>query len=297
MRKAREKARTKRSLLTAAALAATLCVAASAASCNTTPPPAASLPAGLADIDSYMIGAMGSFHVPGLALGIVKDGKVVFAKGYGVRDLATKAPVDERTIFPIGSATKGMSAAVLAVLVDKGLIEWDRPVKDYLPEFRLSDPASTEKVTIRDLIGMRSGLPEQVSTMAWFPFGNDYEEIASMSGIFPLAAAPGKAYAYDNMTHYIAARVAEKVTGKPYARLVDEYLFKPMGMSSSSAFRTDFGTNPAIATGYDIVDAKPVPLPPAFMEWAQRIGPAGSITSSLSDMLKYLRVLFSEPTP
>jgi CubicO group peptidase (beta-lactamase class C family) len=270
-------------------IAAALCVISTAASCNSTPP-AASLPAGLADIDSYMLGAMESFHVPGLALGIVKDDKVVFAKGYGMKDLAARSPVDERTIFSIGSATKGMSAAMLAVLVDKGLIEWDRPVKAYLPDFKLSDPASTEQVTIRDLIGMRSGLPEQVSLMAWFPFGNDYEEIASMSGLFPLSGPPGAAYAYDNITHYIAARIAERVTGKSYAKLVEDYLFKPMGMSSSSAFRTDFGTNPAIATGYDIVDAQPLPVSPAFREWTQKLGPAGSVSSSLSDMLKYLRM-------
>ena len=111
-----------------------------------------------AQIDQTVSRAMETFSVPGLAVGIVKDGKLVFAKGYGVRELGKPDPVDAGTRFAIGSTTKAMTVAALGMLVDEGKLKWDDPVTKYVPDFRLSDPYVTQQLTVRDLLTHRTGL-------------------------------------------------------------------------------------------------------------------------------------------
>ncbi len=105
-----------------------------------------------ADLDAYVTRAMSAFEVPGVSLAIVKDGKVVVAKGYGVRRLGEPAAVDARTLFGIASNTKAFTATALGILVDEGKIRWDAPVIDYVPWFQLSDPYVTREMTVRDLL-------------------------------------------------------------------------------------------------------------------------------------------------
>ena len=110
------------------------------------------------DLDRWVQRTMTAFEVPGLSLAVVKDGKVVVAKGYGVRKLGEPAPVDARTLFGIASNTKVFTAAALGILVDEGKIRWDAPVIDYVPWFQMSDPYVTREMTVRDLLVHRSGL-------------------------------------------------------------------------------------------------------------------------------------------
>ena len=110
------------------------------------------------DLNSYMERVLKEFEVPGIAVSIVKDGKLVLAKGYGVRKLGEPAPVDENTLFGIASNTKAFTSALLAMLVDEGKITWDDPVVKHLPGFQLYDPYVTREMTIRDLLTHRSGL-------------------------------------------------------------------------------------------------------------------------------------------
>ncbi|MFL5519596.1 MAG: serine hydrolase domain-containing protein, partial [Gemmatimonadales bacterium] len=110
------------------------------------------------DLDAYVEQVMKEFGVPGLALAVVKDGKVVVAKGYGVRHLGEPAKVDAQTQFGIASNTKVFTAIALGLLVEEGKVDWDTPVVTYLPWFRLSDPYVTRELTIRDLLVHRSGL-------------------------------------------------------------------------------------------------------------------------------------------
>ena len=110
------------------------------------------------DLDAWVARSMQTFEVPGLSVAIVKDGKVVVAKGYGVRKLGEPTPVDENTLFAIGSNTKAFTTACLAMLVDEGKISWDDPVYQRLPEFQMFDPYVSHEMTIRDLLTHRSGM-------------------------------------------------------------------------------------------------------------------------------------------
>src|SRR5258706_11215626 len=120
--------------------------------------PAAPQPAPLAGFDTYVAKARADWRVPGLAIAVVKDGRMVFAKGYGVRELGKSDPVDEHTIFAIGSTTKAMTAALLGMLVDENKLSWDDPVSKHLPWFQLKDPYASRDLTVRDLLTHRAGL-------------------------------------------------------------------------------------------------------------------------------------------
>ena len=117
-------------------------------------------------LDEFVDKAIKDWEVPGLAIAIVKDDKIVFAKGYGVRKLGEPTPVDEKTLFAIGSSSKAFTAAALAMLVDEGKVKWDDPVTKHLPGFELFDPYVTRELTVRDLLTHRSGLER--GDMLWY---------------------------------------------------------------------------------------------------------------------------------
>jgi len=118
----------------------------------------------LADFDAYVQRVMSDWKVPGAAIAIVKDGKVVLSRGYGLRDVKNNLPVTEQTMFPIASITKSFTVATLGTLVSEGKLDWDKPVRDYLPDFRLYDDVLTARVTPRDLVTHRTGLPRHDAT-------------------------------------------------------------------------------------------------------------------------------------
>jgi len=121
------------------------------------------------DLDAFVTRVMRQFEVPGLALAIVKDDQVVLAKGYGVRTLGERAPVDAQTLFGIASNTKVFTATAIGMLVEEGLLDWDAPVIRYLPWFAMWDPWVTQQITIRDLLVHRSGLGLGAGDLLWWP--------------------------------------------------------------------------------------------------------------------------------
>ena len=125
-------------------------------------------------IDSLTELVLKTFNVPGIAVGVVKDGKLVHAKGYGVANLNTGKKVDENTLFGVASNSKAMTAGALGILVDEGKIKWDDKVTDYIPEFKMYDPYVTDAFTIRDLLTHRSGLGLGAGDLMMFPDGSDF---------------------------------------------------------------------------------------------------------------------------
>ena len=125
-------------------------------------------------IDSITVRAMKSFNVPGIAVAVVKDGKIVHMKGYGVASIETKAPVNENTLFAIASNSKAFTSAALSILVKEGKLKWDTPVCDIIPEFRLSDPYTTRAFTISDLLSHRGGLGLGAGDLMIWPEGSDF---------------------------------------------------------------------------------------------------------------------------
>src|SRR5271155_2243425 len=193
------------------------------------------------DLDAYIARDMKAFDVPGIAIAIVKDGKVVLAKGYGVRKLGDPTPVDENTLFGIGSNTKAFTSAALASLVDAGKISWDDKVYERLKGFQMYDPYVSHEMTIRDLLTHRSGMGLGEGDLLFFP-PSDYTsaQIIQKLRYMKPASSFRSRYAYDNLLYMAAGEIVPAVTGKPWSDTIRERIFKPLRMNDSNASVTGF---------------------------------------------------------
>src|SRR5689334_19600222 len=209
----------------ASAAALTLSIVARAAQAPATAPP---------DLDAFVAQAMNAFEVPGLSLALVKDGRVLVAKGYGVRRLGGSASVDARTLFGIASNTKAFTATALGPLVEEGRVQWDAPVIDYLPWFQMSDPYVTGEMTVRDLLVHRSGLGLGAGDLLWWPPSTyNRREIARRLRYLPLKTSFRSAYAYDNVLYLVAGEVIEAVSGESWEDFVRSRILRKVGMTAS----------------------------------------------------------------
>src|SRR3954469_2866359 len=201
------------------------------------------------DIDGVVQRAMTAFEVPGISLAVVKDGRVVTAKGYGVRKLGNPAPVDAKTLFGIASNTKAFTATALGILVDEGKIRWDAPVIDYLPWFQLSDPYVTREMTVRDLLVHRSGLGLGAGDLLWWPSSTYTRgEIARRLRFLPLASSFRSTYAYDNVLYLIAGEVIEAVSHQSWEDFVSTRILARVGMTTSNVRHSDAAKRGNVAT-------------------------------------------------
>ncbi|MDI9239987.1 serine hydrolase [Lysobacter sp. LF1] len=253
------------------------------------PAPAATLPAQLDDFDAYVEGVRRQFDVPGIAVAIVKDGEVVFERGFGVRELGKPAKVEATTLFAIASNTKAFTAASLSILADEGKLSLDDRVIDHLPWFRMSDPYVTREMRVRDLLAHRSGLGLGAGDLLYWP-GTDYstEEVARRLKDVPLSGNFRGQYAYDNILYGVAQLVVEKASGQPYARFLQQRIFDPLGMRDTRFNSDALRPRDNVATGHakaDFKDLKPAPR----MSWGNVSG-AGGIYSSVHDMSRWMRM-------
>jgi CubicO group peptidase (beta-lactamase class C family) len=170
-------------------------------------------------------------RVPGVGLAIVSEGELVFASGYGYRDVTEQLAVNADTVYFIGSTTKAFTAALVGILVDEGQVEWDAPVQRYIPWFRLHDACVSPQVTLRDLLTMRTGLPRH--DFLWLENPISRAELVRCLGYLPLSARFRERFQYNNLTVIAAAHVAEVVTGSTWEQLVQRHLLDPLGMSKS----------------------------------------------------------------
>jgi len=239
-----------------------------------------------ADVDEYVARSMKTFEVPGMAVAIVKDGKVVFSKGYGVRKLGEPAPVDENTLFGIGSNTKAFTAATLATLVDAGKISWDDPVYERLKGFEMYDPYVSKEMRIRDLLCHRSGLGlGEGDLMFWPQTTFTREEVVYRLRFLKPATSFRTTYAYNNLMFVTAGQVVAAISGKSWDDYVRETLLLPLGMKNSNTSATAYKPGDNWAIPHSRVDGK---LQPVAMEALDNAGPAGSINSSIADMSKWV---------
>ena len=249
----------------------------------------AALPAQLQDFDTYMADTLKTFKVPGIAVAIVKGGKVVLAKGFGVRELGRPAKVDAHTLFAIASNTKAFTAAALQMLADEGKLDMDARVIDYLPGFRMSDPYVTHEMRVRDLLAHRSGLSLGAGDLLyWPPTSYTTADVVKRLARVPIKNSFRAHYAYDNILFAVATEVIEKVSGQSYADFVREHIFKPVGMDESLIDCTYLKPGMDVATGhapYNFKDVKPVPP----MAWLNDPG-AGGIYASVDDLAKWMNV-------
>jgi len=269
----------------AAALAGALAIAAAPAGVRAAVPPER-LARAVAIVDSERV----RLHVPGLAFAIVADGRVVEARGFGVRDLRSGAPVDTATVFPIGSCTKAFSAMAAIICQDQHRLALDDPPRNYLPWFRLANPQSDERVTIRDLLSHRTGLRAYADLAAEPGVLTREQYLRAAIGAKP-ACGLREQFQYSNAAVSAAGEIVGRVQGTTWEHAIERLLFEPLGMRRSVASLRDLGRFRDRAIGYeDAAHTTPVP-PPASLD---ALGPAGSIGASVVDMTRWVRCLLDE---
>jgi CubicO group peptidase (beta-lactamase class C family) len=251
-------------------------------------------------LDAYVERAMVSWDVPGLALVLVR-GDSIYARGYGVTEVAGNEPIDAHTLFGIGSLTKAFTATVLAMLVDEGKLAWDHPVIRHLPDFATGDAYVTEHVTIRDILSHRTGLVGD--DLMWVAGGTSPGELIRRIRFQEPALGFRARYGYNNMMYLVAGELAARVAGKPWSALVHERIFEPLGMERSTAGPDELRRRPNVALPHDEIGPGQVlgnaPSPRVALNASNAIErvpwfdvdtpPAGAIGSSATEFGQWLR--------
>ena len=240
-----------------------------------------------AQIDSLAELTRKTFDVPGIAVAVVKDGKVIHAKGYGVRSLNNNLPVDGNTLFGIASNSKAFTSAALGMMVDEGKLNWDDKVIDYIPEFRMYDPYVTNVFTIRDLLTHRSGLGLGAGDLMFFPDGNKFTKQEMITNIRYLKQVSGfrTQYDYDNNMYIVAGEVLSRICKKSWEDFIEDSIMKPIGFTTSKASWGRVKNNSNIIDAHVPFNGK---VQAIAHDWSENANAAGGIMSNLTDLSKWI---------
>lgn len=241
------------------------------------------------DFDDYVNKAIKDWGVPGVAIAIVKDDRIVYAKGFGVRELNKPEPVDQHTLFAIGSSSKAFTAASLAMLVDEKKLKWDDPAIKYLGGFQLFDPYSTRELTVADLLSHRSGLTR--GDLLWYGSAYDRDEVLRRVRHLKPSWSLRSRFGYQNIMFLAAGQIIPSVTGKTWDDFMRERIFMPLNMKSTSTSIKSFAGSTNVATPHSKIDDKV-----RAVSWRNidNIAPAGSINSNVADMAQWIRLNLNE---
>ncbi|MEP6703954.1 MAG: serine hydrolase [Acidobacteriota bacterium] len=254
---------------------------------------AQSLDERLKEIDDYANTVITTHKAAGagMAIAIVKDDKVAFAKGYGIRELGKPDPVDANTLFAIASNSKAFTAAALAILVDEKKLAWDDKVAKYLPDFQMYDPWVTSELTVRDLVSHRVGLDTFSGDLLWYETTYSADDILKRVRYLKPVSSFRTKYGYQNLMFIAAGKVVEKVSGKPWCEFVRERILDPLGMKGTTCGFGRLGDNAA--------------LPHNESGGTLRVLPHGNvnggygavaINSSVTDLSKWIRLQLGRGT-
>lgn len=251
----------------------------------------AELTARLAVIEKELERQRGELKVPGAALVIVKDDRVIFMKGFGLRDVERKLPVTPETLFAIGSTSKAFTALALMMSVDEGKLSlWDAP-KKYLPYFQLRDPEANAKIVISDLLCHRSGLSR--TDLAWYPGVLRPKEVIQVAGLAKPTARLGEKFQYQNVMYLAAGEILAQVQGASWHDVMKRRIFQPLGMRATNTSIRAMQRASDHALGYSGSGDPPTRLP---MRNLTSIAPAGAINSNVRDLAQWLRLLLNDGT-
>lgn len=226
---------------------------------------------------------MKEWEVPGVAIAIVKDGKLVFAGGFGFRNVEKKLEVTPDTLFAIGSCSKAFTATLLGILVDEGKLEWDKPVRGYLPSFKLKDPVASQYMTAVDLVTHRCGLPRH--DLVWYNSSATREELIKRLQYLEPSQGFRSIFQYNNLMFMTAGYMAGKITGTTWEKLVQKKIFDPLGMKNSNFSVECSKKSLDFSLPYSKREKKVVVIPFRNID---NVGPAGSINSSVNEITKWI---------
>ena len=238
-------------------------------------------------IDALVEKTLTTFDVPGIAVAIVKDGKVIHEKGYGVRSLKSGSKVDANTLFGIASNSKAFTTAALGMLIDEGKLKWTDRVTDYIDGFKLYNPYVTQNFTIEDLITHRSGLGLGAGDLMIWPDSSTFtkkEIIHNLRYLKPVSDFRTK-YDYDNLLYIVAGEVVAKVSGITWEDFIEQRIMKPLGMTQSAASLSRIKNRTNVIDPHAPVNGKVTPI---RIDWSETANAAGGIYSNIHDMTKWV---------
>lgn len=238
----------------------------------------------LAGLDAYIEKAIQDHQVPGLAIAVVRNDSVIFARGFGVRKLGSPERVDENTLFAIGSASKSFTAASIAMLVDDGKVKWDDPATKYLPGFQMYDPYVTRELTIRDLLSHRSGLTR--GDLMWYGSSFSRQDILDRVRYLKPTWSFRSTFGYQNIMYLAAGEVTARTSGMSWDDFIQRRIFQPLGMSASNTSTRALAGQANVAQPHSKIDDTVRVVPYRNID---NIAPAGSINSNVTDMARYVR--------
>ena len=241
-------------------------------------------PAAIAQFDADVARAVKDWKATGLAIAVVRNDSVLFAKGYGVREMGKPEAVDADTRFAIGSTTKAMTTLALGMLVDEGKVRWDAPVIDYLPSFRLSDPYVTRELTVRDILTHRSGLGNADLLWAGADYGD--QEIFRRTATLPLAYPFRSGFVYQNIMYALAGDIVRAVSGMSWDAFLESRILRPLGMTSTVTRLSAISGQPNVASPHGEIDDT---MRVIHNRAVDPVAPAGSVWSSVNDMSRWMR--------
>jgi CubicO group peptidase (beta-lactamase class C family) len=243
----------------------------------------------LKSLDFYIAKAIKDWNVPGLAIAVVKDDSVVFAKGYGVKTIGKNDPVDTRTLFAIASLSKAFTSASLGMLVEEGKMKWDDKVTDHVPYFQLFDPYATREMTIRDLLCHRSGLVTFGGDLIWYGTNYSRKEIIERIRYLKPKYSFRSSYGYQNIMFITAGEALYKVSGKTWDDFVKDRIFKPLGMNETNTSVNTPADN--VATPHTQHKGELITVPYRVVD---NCGAAAAINSNVTDLSKWIKMWLSK---
>jgi len=246
-----------------------------------------------AKLDQLIQQTLTTFDVPGISVGIYKDGKEVYAKGHGLRSLTTKEDMNSKTLVGVASNSKGFTCFALAMMVDAGKLKWDDPVRKYIPEFQLHDPWVTENFTVRDLVTHRSGMGLGAGDLMFFPEGNDFtvqDVINNVRYLEPETSFRSK-FAYNNNMFIVAGEVLKRVSGLSWEAFIETKIMEPVGMKNSKASYNRVTDKSNIIDAHTRAEGKVIQIP---HDWSETANAAGGIVSNVHDMMTWARFLMND---
>lgn len=241
------------------------------------------------NFDETVIENMKKWHAPGLGLTIVKDGKTLLTKGYGVKSFETMDLVNENTLFQAGSTTKAFAAMSIAMLIDQGKVNWDDLIIKHIPEFKMKDEYVQHNLTIRDAFSHTSGVG-QLSNINMF-IGTNIDETWALMAQVDQQAGFRKRWEYNNTTFALTGRVVERVSGLKFHQFVEENILKPLGMNDTHLLDAEVRDDPNRAQAHQHYDGVDYQIPYPYIEYTQS---AGMINSTPVDMAKWMKFLLAK---
>lgn len=238
-------------------------------------------------LKAYLAQAQKDWNIPGMAVGIVKDGTVVLSEGFGNLEAGKSEKADGNSLFAIASNTKAFISAAIAILVEQGQLNWDDPVKKHLPYFELYDAYTTEHTTVRDLLCHRAGLGTFSGDVIWYKSNYTAEETVKRIKEVPQAYEFRSGYGYSNLMFITAGEVIKAISGKPWDEFIKEKIFKPLDMSRTQTSVEPLKKMANVAMPHKPDGEKNNPIP--YVNW-DNMGAAGGIISSTNDMLQWIQL-------